>query len=191
MRLSILLCAVLFGCVGTGTADVQYSGGVSVSTPDLVEVEPGVQVVADYDESIFYTDGFYWRYDNGGWYRSSNYATGFVYYDSPPVTVTRIQRPERYVHYRPSGYVAHNRPERRPEPIVRDHRAPAAEVREQPRHEPEPVVRDHREAQPPPRQPEPVVRDHREATPPAREAPHAPPPPVRDHRDEKDKDKKH
>jgi hypothetical protein len=32
---------------------------------DLVTVTPGIQVIADYDESIFYTDGFYWRnYDN-------------------------------------------------------------------------------------------------------------------------------
>jgi hypothetical protein len=48
-----------------------------VSTPDLVTVSPGVQVVADYDEPVFYTDGFYWRYTDGGWYRSNNYATGF------------------------------------------------------------------------------------------------------------------
>jgi hypothetical protein len=182
---SLILSAALGGCLGTGSADVQYSGDVAVSTPDLVEVSPGVQVVADYDDSVFYSDGFYWRYDNGGWYRSNNYAGGFVYWNSPPQAVITINDPGHYRHYRPSGYQPRHQPYRRPEPIVRDHREP--ERRPEPMRQPEPVrqpeVRDHREPEPRPepmRQPQPDVRDHRE--PERHEAP-APAPVVRDHRE--------
>jgi len=128
MRLTLMtaiLSSALAGCLasGTGTADVQYGGGVEVSTPDLVEVSPGVQVVADYDEPVFYTDGFYWRFYNNGWYRSNYYASGWSYYDRPPVAVLSIDRPYAYSHYRPSGYVPrHQGRYQPPEVINRDHR---------------------------------------------------------------------
>jgi hypothetical protein len=179
---SLILSAALGGCVGTGTADVQYSGDVAVSTPDLVEVSPGVQVVADYDDSVFYSDGFYWRYDNGGWYRSNNYAGGFVYWNAPPQAIITINDPGHYRHYRPSGYQPHHQPYRHPEPVVRDHREP--ERRPEPVRQPE--VRDHREpeARPEPMrpQPQPDVRDHREPERHETPAP-APAPVVRDHRE--------
>lgn len=170
----IAAAASLGGCYATG--DVGYratysSGGaysnggadVYVSTPDLVTVSPGVQVVADYDEPVFYTDGFYWRYYNNGWYRSNNYATGWNYYDRPPVAVLRIDRPHAYAHYRPRGYVSRtNRARYRPAaPIVRDHRTNV--------YRPEPVVREHRTVSPGVRA-QPVTRGTRSE-------------PVREHRD--------
>jgi hypothetical protein len=155
-----LASAIGVGCAGTGT--VQYGATASYDTPDLVDVSPGVQVVADYDEPIFFSDGFYWRYDNGGWYRSNNYANGFVYWDSPPSAVISIGQPERYRHYRPAGYVARRHAERRPEPI-RDHR----QVRNERVEQPTPVVRDHREPMPR-EQPRPVEQRREE---PRREQP--------------------
>ncbi|HEY4240954.1 MAG TPA: hypothetical protein VGM88_14120 [Kofleriaceae bacterium] len=86
----------------TATADAD----VDMSTPDLVEAAPGVQVVADYDEPIFYSDGFYWRNYNGGWYRSTWYGGGWGYWSAPPMAIVRIDRPYAYAHYRPVGYVA-------------------------------------------------------------------------------------
>ncbi len=176
---SLILSSALAGCMASGSGGLTYSGGAYVTTPDLVTVSPGVQVVADYDDSVFYSDGFYWRYDGGGWYRSNNYAGGFVYWDSPPQAIITINNPGRYRHYRPNNYTPRHQPYRRPEPLVRDHRSPERRS-EPPRPEPRPVVRDHREperrAEPPRAEPPPVVRDHREE--------HAPPPPVvRDHRD--------
>ena len=198
MRRLILptLCAALYACVPAG-GEVTYTSGTYVQggggtyvqsttyveTPDLVTVQPGVQVIADYDEPVFYTDGFYWRFNDGVWYRSNNYASGWVYYDAPPARLRVIDRPYEYRHYRPNGYVVRNRGPYRPaEPIVRDHRdyrtQPAAPAYRQP----EPVVRDHRTAPAPvyqPTAPAPVVRDHRTAPAPT---PPAPKPVVRDHR---------
>jgi len=97
---SIMAAALAAGCAATVTADA-YG-------PDLVTVSPGVQVIADYDEPIFYSDGFYWRYYGNTWYRSSYYTGGWVY-ARPPVAVLSINRPYAYAHYRPAGWVGHPR----------------------------------------------------------------------------------
>lgn len=105
---ALVAASLACGCVGTG--EVEYSGGVYASTPDMVTVSPGVSVIADYDEPIFYTDGFYWRYYDNVWYRSSNYTGGWAFVAAPPIVIGRIDRPNVYRHYRPNGYVAHHRP---------------------------------------------------------------------------------
>ena len=89
------------GCAGTYTTTVDDGYG-----PDLVYAAPGVQVIADYDEPIFYSDNFYWRYSGGTWYRSSHYRGGWAY-AAPPPAVLRIDRPGGYAHYRPAGWVGH------------------------------------------------------------------------------------
>jgi hypothetical protein len=95
----MLAASLMTGCAATVTADAY--------PPDMVYVSPGVQVIADYDEPIFFTDGFYWRFYGGTWYRSTYYTGGWVY-ARPPVAVMRIDRPYAYAHYRPVGYVARN-----------------------------------------------------------------------------------
>lgn len=120
--LPVLFSAILAGaCVEP--AGVAYSG--SVTTPDLVAVGPGVNVIADYDEPIFSADGFYWWFYDGFWYRSGAYTGGWVYVATPPIVVTRITQPHLYRHYRPHGFVHRSRPlpvHRVQRPIVRDHR---------------------------------------------------------------------
>lgn len=104
-----------------------YQGTVAVSSnPDLVEVTPGVRVIPDYGESIFFVDGFYWWYVDGMWYRSGSYTDGWVYIATPPPVIIGLGDPFRYRHYRPPHYVVHQRPVpvnqiHRPA-IVRDHR---------------------------------------------------------------------
>jgi hypothetical protein len=118
MLRSVLVAVALAGCAG-----VAYRGTVAVETPDLVYVGPGVQVIADYDEPIFYADGFYWWYFGTTWYRSSYYTGGWIV-ASPPSVFVNIN-PHRYRHYRPATYVSHRRPvpsHRVQRPVVRDHR---------------------------------------------------------------------
>ncbi len=183
--------AALTGCYVQDTAGPNYGGGAYATatvssdgyaaTPDLVTVQPGVQVVADYDEPVFFVDGFYWRFNDGYWYRSNNYYAGWYFYERPPVAVLRIDRPYAYAHYRPPGYVARaNVRYRSPEVITRDHRtvqaAPAYQAR--PGYA-APATVDHRTVAPAPAPaarpapaPAPATRDHR--SPPPKDA--------RDHR---------
>ena len=162
--LSLLAAVALAtGCVAHGTGTVGYSATYTATTPDLVYVSPGVQVIADYDEPIFYSDNFYWRHHGGVWYRSSYYNRGWVY-ARPPSAVISINDPYRYRRYRPAGYVRGGGNARAPyrQPVYRDNR----DTRSQPvyrdnRHAP--VVRDHRPAPAAERRDAPVVRDHRPA----------------------------
>jgi hypothetical protein len=107
--LSMLMIALVLSA-SCGGAAVGYSAGVSVTTPDLVAVGPGVSVIADYEEPIFYSDGFYWRNYDGYWYRSRSYVDGWAYVYAPPYAISRIDRPYIYRHYRPRGYVSRYRP---------------------------------------------------------------------------------
>ena len=97
-----LLVAVLAAGTGAGCTAAVVSDPYP---PDLVYVSPGVQVIADYNEPIFYSDGLYWRYSSGNWYRSRYYTGGWAY-ARPPAAVLRIDRPYGYVRYRPSGWAA-------------------------------------------------------------------------------------
>ena len=107
---ALMAAAFATGCLGT----VRYTA--SVETPDLVYAAPGVQVIADYDEPIFYSDSFYWRWDGSTWYRSSNYRGGWIH-AAPPRAVIQIREPRGYVHYRPHGWIARGQ-----RPAVNDHR---------------------------------------------------------------------
>jgi hypothetical protein len=107
--LTIVFASVLAsGCYAT--ASTGYGGTVTATTvaPDLVYVSPGVQVIADYDEPVFYADGFYWRETGGVWYRSSYHTHGWSYY-APPRSLVTIRDRGAYRRYRPAGYTPRNR----------------------------------------------------------------------------------
>jgi hypothetical protein len=106
--------ALAAGCATTASAG--YSGSA-----ELVYVSPGVQVIADWDEPIFYADGYYWRSSAGVWYRSSYYTGGWVY-SRPPGVILSIHSPHAYRHYRPHGWA----PRGHAAPIVRGAPPPRA-----------------------------------------------------------------
>ena len=60
--LSLVASAALAGCYSEEPG-VDYGGGgyVGNGAPGMEVVSPGVQVVADYDYPVFYSDGYYWR----------------------------------------------------------------------------------------------------------------------------------
>src|SRR4029434_7924239 len=104
MRLFMLWTVLSLASLAAGCG-VGYRATVSggLYGPDLVYAAPGVQVIADYNEPIFYADNQYWRFSGGTWYRSSNYTGGWVYATAPSV-ILRIEQPRAYVHYRPAGW---------------------------------------------------------------------------------------
>jgi hypothetical protein len=114
--------AVGAGCTGDGT--IRYTATASYSQPSLAYVSPGVYVVEDYDQPVFYSNNVYWRYNNGLWYRSRYHDHGFSYYARPPRAVVSIQRPTAYIHYRGSSrYNAGRDTRHAPGGVhVRDHR---------------------------------------------------------------------
>lgn len=96
----------------SGWLPVQSVRNVPGRYPSLVEVRPGLFVIADYHEPVFFADNFYWRFHAGRWYRSTWYGGGWVL-ARPPSIVVSVDRPHRYVRYRPAP---------RDRVVVRDHR---------------------------------------------------------------------
>jgi hypothetical protein len=143
----LLPFAIAIGFAGCySEADVGYGGGGYVGGPSLVYAAPGVQVIADYDYPIFYSDGLYWRNDGGVWYSSRVYTGGWGVNYNVPYGVRGIREPGAYAHYRGGGYAgpryrggAYNNGGA----AVRDHRTNVAPAyRAAPARGP--VVRDHR-----------------------------------------------
>lgn len=137
-----VIAAAAAGCYTS--ADVGYGGGAYVGpAPALVYAAPGVQVIADYDEPIFFSDGLYWRSYGGVWYSSRVYNGGWAASYNVPYGVRGIREPGGYAHYRPAGYAGPTyRGGAYGNAQVRDHRAPAPAYRAAPARGP--VVRDHR-----------------------------------------------
>jgi hypothetical protein len=94
---SLLFVGLLGGCAGSG----QFTA--SATMPELVVISPGVQVIADYDEPIFYSERYYWRNQGGFWYRSSSHNRGWARVSVAPVAIRSIERPSAYIRYRASG----------------------------------------------------------------------------------------
>ena len=66
------------GLAGSLIASPSAFAGVRVEigwdvAPPVYEVTPGVSVVEDYDEEVFFTDGYYWVERDGIWYRSRDW----------------------------------------------------------------------------------------------------------------------
>lgn len=122
--LSIIAAASLAGCYAETGGEVAVAGPtveveadtvpVGYVEPEVVEVQPGIQVVYNYDYPVFFHDDFYWRYDAGVWYRSHYYTGGWVVERNVPYAVRSIDHPHTYAHYHPNGYVS-RRAERRRE----------------------------------------------------------------------------
>jgi hypothetical protein len=70
------------------------------AAPPMVVVQPGVQVVENYDEEVFYTGGWYWVRRDGRWWRARTPRASFVYVEPRrvPVGLVRIP-PGQYRHW--------------------------------------------------------------------------------------------
>ena len=111
-----VLAAALGGCVASGGAEMSASvsttpayvdasaqGDVEetayVEPASYVYVAPDVEVIADYDEPVFFSGGVYWRYENDTWYSSSYHDRGWIEAREVPEHVRGIDHPASgYVH---------------------------------------------------------------------------------------------
>ena len=170
------------GCYTQGDVGVAYSASYAAPAPSMYYVSDGVSVVAYSDYPVFYSDGYYWRYDNGLWYSSAYYGGGWAVSYNVPYRVRTIDRPYRYARYQPGrwsrpypqggAYVRDQRSYggryqpayRQPPPTVRDqrtYRAPAPTYRAPAPTYRAPATRDQRTYSAPAPSRAPAVRDHR------------------------------
>ncbi len=87
------------------------------SPPPLTVVAPGVEVVRDCDDEVFFSAGWYWHAGpDGTWYRTRSYRGGWVAapHRAVPVAVARLPRGQ-YRHFRGEAWREQRREERHDE----------------------------------------------------------------------------
>jgi len=106
MKTAIAAFLVAFVCLfapGRSSAQVSVNFGIGIAFPEpppLVVVSPGIRVVPELDEEVFFVNGWYWVRHDEGWYRTRDWHGGWrpcrrAYV---PVALVRIP-PGRYRHY--------------------------------------------------------------------------------------------
>jgi hypothetical protein len=100
-KLMMLLVGVLFlASAHLALADgvrLRLSMGFPAILPPLVVIQPGVSVVQDFDEEVFFTGGYYWAQRDGNWYRARDHRGTWSYVRQGRVPVALVQHePGRY-----------------------------------------------------------------------------------------------
>jgi hypothetical protein len=104
--LSITLAAAFLSpsdASAQASASVELRLALPVIVPQLVVVSPGVQVIPDVDEEVFFVDGFYWVRHDRGWYRSRSHRAGWVLVGPRGVPARLVQLPPgKYRRWKPA-----------------------------------------------------------------------------------------
>jgi hypothetical protein len=100
-RLAFLLALALSAVPALARAQVGVQIHVGLpAAPPLVVVRPGIQVVENYDEEVFYTGGWYWVRRDNGWYRARGPRAAFVYCEPHRVPGGLVRLPPgQYRHW--------------------------------------------------------------------------------------------
>lgn len=99
-----LLLSVAFPRTSAAQVNLQVQVGVPTirfeTPPALVEISPGVQVVPEYDQEVFFVDGWYWHRAGRVWYHTRDHRGGWVvaHGREVPRGLLRVP-PGRYRHY--------------------------------------------------------------------------------------------
>lgn len=90
-------------------ADITVSIGWQ-APPPLIIVSPGVQVVQDYDDEVFFIDGYYWVERDGRWYHSRDHHGKWIFVERSHVHHWLVQPRARgqYKHWNKAKHDAHH-----------------------------------------------------------------------------------
>jgi hypothetical protein len=97
-KLILALALLLYPAVASAQVVVRFGW---TAPPPLVEVSPGVQVVENGGDEIFYTNGRYWVERDGRWYWSRDYHENWRFAEGGRVPLfLRNHHRGEYLHYR-------------------------------------------------------------------------------------------
>jgi hypothetical protein len=104
MTFAVALAASAAAVPATSRAQVRTELSIHIGLPvrpPLLVVEPGVQVVSDFDEEVFFVSGVYWLRRGPYWYRARSPRAAFIYVPGGrvPVTLARLPPPGHFRHY--------------------------------------------------------------------------------------------
>jgi hypothetical protein len=95
--------AALLALPARGLAQVHVGIDLGITfaePPPLVVVSPGIQIVPEYDQEVYFANGCYWARRDEGWYRTWDWRGGWapVRPAYVPASLARIP-PGRFRHY--------------------------------------------------------------------------------------------
>lgn len=101
---TLLLAALVAAALSPSAPRAQVSVDVRIgfpAPPPLVVVQPGIQVVPEYDEEVFFAEGWYWLRRDERWYRARDHRGGWVLVQRRAVPVALYGTPPgHYKHWR-------------------------------------------------------------------------------------------
>ena len=101
----LILCLALALSLLPAAARPQFEASIHIGlpvAPPLVLVQPGLQVVENHDEEIFFVGGWYWCRRGDYWYRARRPHASFVYVvpERVPHRLAYLPPPGHYKHWR-------------------------------------------------------------------------------------------
>jgi hypothetical protein len=93
-----LLALCLVAQSALAQAQVQITMGLPVVLPPMVVVQPGVQVVTELDEEVYFVGGWYWVRRGPHWYRTHDHRGVWVWVAPARVPAALVRIPPG--HYR-------------------------------------------------------------------------------------------
>jgi hypothetical protein len=101
--LYVVLLLALGGCFATVGPGGRRGFSISLPSllPPLVVVQPGVSVVRDFDDEVFFTDGYYYARQDDYWYRTRDHHGSWEEVETQRVPVVIVKSPRgQYRQYR-------------------------------------------------------------------------------------------
>jgi hypothetical protein len=105
LALAVSVLPALASAQVAASAAVSLRLDLPVVLPQLVVVTPGVQVVPEVNEEVFYVDGWYWVRQPTGWYRSKSHRHGWFLVPGRAVPARLVAMPAgKYKRYKPAKH---------------------------------------------------------------------------------------
>ena len=111
-----VLLALLFAAAPSfaqGVFQATVTLALPTVLPPMVAVQPGVQVVQDLDEEIFFVNGWYWVRRGDHWYRARDHRRTWLYAHPRFVPPALVQlQPGQYRRYHKAEWKAEREEEK-------------------------------------------------------------------------------
>jgi hypothetical protein len=97
---ALIVTALLGPSFASAQVRAELRVDLPVVLPPMVVISPGVQVVQDVNEEVFFHDGYYWVRRDGRWWRSRTHRGGWAMVEPRrvPPGLSRIP-PGQYKHW--------------------------------------------------------------------------------------------
>ena len=91
--LGTLLASLFLALPVRAQVQLQITMGLPVVLPPMVVVQPGVRVVSELDEEVYFVDGWYWVRRGPHWYRTHDHRGQWVWVAPARVPVALVRIP--------------------------------------------------------------------------------------------------